>query len=200
MEVETFKAPKSKGRAKTHLRRKRQESSSSESEEEEEESEEDNSSGDDSDPDAERKKDMQERDEFANRLKSRDKEKTRSVMTKSDKKAYEEASKRLRLEQEDRKKIIPELRKQSRRDYLKKRGKDKLEDLEADIEDEIRFFGHEKLTSREKKDLEYKKTVLKLAKEHRSAGELEKVDRYYIPRDDVKPQDKYVEDKTGEYV
>ncbi|XP_005090962.1 pre-mRNA-splicing factor ATP-dependent RNA helicase DHX16 [Aplysia californica] len=197
MEVETFKAPKFGSRSK-HLRKKK-ESSSSESDEEEEESEEDNqgaSSDDDSDPDMERKKDLKERDEFAKRLRDKDKEKTRSVMSKSDKKAYEEAKKRLKLEQEDRKKIIPELRKQSRRDYLKKRGNDKLEDLEADIEDEIRFFGKEKLTKREQKDLEYKKTVLKLAKEHRAAGELEKVDRYYIPKDDVKPQEKYVEDKS----
>ena len=39
-------------------------------------------------------------------------------------------------------------------------------------------------TKREKHDLAYKKTVLSLAKQHRSASELEKVDRYYMPADD----------------
>ena len=68
--------------------------------------------------------------------------------------AFEEAKKRLQLAEEDRKKMvnvnislfawllillwvkIPELRKKSRRDYLKKRRKDKLEELRDDIVDE----------------------------------------------------------------
>lgn len=57
-------------------------------------------------------------------------------------------------------------------------------------------LAYSRLTKREQDDIEYKKKVLKLAKEHRAAGEIEKIDRYYIPRDDVKPQEKYVEDKT----
>lgn len=56
-------------------------------------------------------------------------------------KAYEEARKRLEMEAEDRKKIIPELRKKSRRDYLKKRNVDKLDDLEAELMDEEYLFG-----------------------------------------------------------
>ena len=55
--------------------------------------------------------------------------------------AYEEATKRLKLEQEDRRKIIPELRKKSRRDYLDKRGKEKLEDLELELNEEDYYFG-----------------------------------------------------------
>ena len=39
-------------------------------------------------------------------------------------------------------------------------------------------------TKREKHDLDYKKTVLSLTKQHRSASDLEKVDRYFIPADD----------------
>ena len=42
-----------------------------------------------------------------------------------------------------------------------------------------------RLTKREKADLDYKKNILKLAKEHEKAGEIEKVDRYYMPKDDV---------------
>ena len=33
--------------------------------------------------------------------------------------------------------------------------------------------------------MEYKKKILNLAKEHQKAGDLEKVDRYYMPKDDV---------------
>ncbi|RUS74189.1 hypothetical protein EGW08_018057 [Elysia chlorotica] len=203
MQTSTFKQPKggTKGR---NIRKKRESSESSEEDvpvkrtgQEDKGTSSDSSESDsDSDPDHERKKDLKERDEFASRLREKDKDKTRSVMSKSDKKAFEEAKKRLKLEQEDRKKIIPDLRKKSRRDYLKKRGKDKLEDLEADIAEEEYFFGGSQLTAREKKNLEYKRKVLKLAKEHRAAGEIEKVDRYHIPREDEKPQEKYVEDRS----
>ena len=51
------------------------------------------------------------------------------------------------------------------------------------------------MTKREKAELDYKKKMLKLAKEHEQAGEVEKVNRYFMPKDDVKPQDKYIEDK-----
>lgn len=38
-----------------------------------------------------------------------------------------------------------------------------------------------RLTVKERKRLEYKEKVLSLAKDHKSAGEIEKVDRYVIP-------------------
>ncbi|WAR30568.1 DHX16-like protein [Mya arenaria] len=77
----------------------------------------------------------------------------------------------------NRDKIIPEIRKKSRREYLKKRQFDKLEELEADVQDEMYLFGDQNLSKRERQDLEYKRTVLKLAKEHKSAGDVEKVNR-----------------------
>ncbi|KAK2143518.1 hypothetical protein LSH36_834g00067 [Paralvinella palmiformis] len=145
---------------------------------------------------AERMQDLNERDAFASRLKEKDKEKTRQVMSKTERKAHEEAVRRLQMESLDRKKLVPELRKKSRRQYLGKRELDKLEDLEAEIEEEEYFFSDVKLTEKERKRLEYKKNVLKLAKEHKETRDMEKVDRYYLPRDDVKPSDKYVEDKA----
>lgn len=61
-----------------------------------------------------------------------------------DKKAYEEAAKRLKLEVESREKIIPRLRVESRRKYLEKRKEDKVAELEADIiDDEYLFNEHE---------------------------------------------------------
>ncbi|XP_066295564.1 pre-mRNA-splicing factor ATP-dependent RNA helicase DHX16-like [Branchiostoma lanceolatum] len=131
----------------------------------------------------ERVRDLEERDAFAERLKEKDKEKTRNIMERSDKKAYEEAQKRLKMAEEDKKKMLPELRKKSRRDYLKKREVDKLDELEADVLDEEYLFAETKLTAREKKELDYKKKVLSLAKEHKKAGDVEKVNRYYMPED-----------------
>ncbi|XP_074655901.1 pre-mRNA-splicing factor ATP-dependent RNA helicase DHX16-like isoform X2 [Tubulanus polymorphus] len=136
--------------------------------------------------------DLKERDEFATRIKERDKEKTRNIVEKSDKKAYEEAAKRLQLENEDRKKIVPQLRKESRRDYLKKRQAEKVDALEADIVDDEYLFSGEK----EKHDFQYKKTILKLAKEHRKAGEIEKISRYHMPKDGEKSSDLYIEDES----
>ena len=142
-------------------------------------------------------KDLEQRDAFSQRLRDKDKQQTRNVLSKSEKKAYEEAKKRLEMESADRRTIVPELRKQSRRDYLGKRREYKIEDLEAEIIEEDLFFGGEaKLTEREKKNVEYKKTVLKLAKEYEKVGDVEKTKRYYIPKETDKPSDKYVEDES----
>ncbi|KAH7984342.1 hypothetical protein HPB52_019567 [Rhipicephalus sanguineus] len=130
----------------------------------------------DSDPEDERLRDLKERDEFAARLRDRDKEKTRNIVERSDKKAFEEAAKRLKLEAEDRQRLLPKLRVESRRQYLEKRKEDKLVELEADIHDEQFLFSDVKLTDRERKELEYKQKVLQLAKEHDKARELEKDD------------------------
>ena len=48
------------------------------------------------------------------------------------------------METGDQKKVVPELRKKSRRDYLKKRQVDKLEEIEGDIIDEEYLFGGQK--------------------------------------------------------
>ncbi|KAG8184558.1 hypothetical protein JTE90_007674 [Oedothorax gibbosus] len=129
----------------------------------------------------ERIEDLKERDEFTARLKKKDKDKTRNIVAKSDRRAFEEAAKRLRLEAEDRKKIIPKLRVESRREYLVKRKENKLLELEGDIQDEEYLFSDVPLTEAEKKELQYKKKILELAKQHDKAKELEKIERYRMP-------------------
>ncbi|CAN7992938.1 unnamed protein product [Ixodes hexagonus] len=156
----------------------------------------------DSDPEDERLKDLKERDEFAARLRDKDKDKTRNIVERSDKKAFEEAAKRLKLEAEDRKKILPKLRVESRRKYLEKRKEDKLIELEGDIQDEQFLFSDVKLSERERKELEYKQKVLTLAKEHEKARELQNVQRYRMPeekkgKDDI---EEYVEVDAKEQV
>lgn len=149
--------------------RRRQHSSSSESADSEEQ---------------DRRKDIKERDEFSKRMKSKDEDRTRKVAeSKSQKQAYEEAAKRLRLESDDRERLVPKLRVQSRRDYLAKRKDDKVAELEADILDDEYLFDEAKITDREKKEREHKKTLLSIAKDHEKARNLERVQRYHMPKD-----------------
>lgn len=134
----------------------------------------------------ERLRDLEERDAFAERLRRRDRDRTRHVLARPDAKAYEEAQKRLKVAEEDQKTMVPELRKKSRREYLAKRERDKLEELEAEIADEEYLFGEETLTGAERRELEYKRRVRDLAREYKRAGEkekLEKSNRYYMPEE-----------------
>uniref|UniRef100_A0A8C7R3M2 RNA helicase n=1 Tax=Oncorhynchus mykiss TaxID=8022 RepID=A0A8C7R3M2_ONCMY len=180
------KKSKDRGDKRKHLRKREESQSSSEEEtpkretgckEEEEEWEKE---------ERERVLDLEERDAFAERMKLKDKDKTRNIMERTDKKGYEEAQKRLKMAEEDHKKILPELRKESRRNYLSKREAEKLEDLEAEIADEEYLFSTDALTERERKELEYKRNLRDLAKDYKKAGAKEKEERknrYYMPEE-----------------
>lgn len=81
---------------------------------------------------------------------------------------------------------MPELRKRSRWEYLQKREAEKLDDLEAEIADDEYLFSTEELTEREKRDLEYKRTLRDLARDYKKAGAKEKEERknrYYMPEE-----------------
>ncbi|XP_014892384.1 pre-mRNA-splicing factor ATP-dependent RNA helicase DHX16 isoform X1 [Poecilia latipinna] len=134
----------------------------------------------------ERLLDIEERDAFAQRVRQKDKEKTRNIAERTDKKAYEEAQKRLKMAEDDQRNMLPELRKRSRWEYLKKREEEKLEDLEAEIIDEEYLFSKEELTERERRELEYKRTLRDLAKDYKQAGakeQEERKNRYYMPEE-----------------
>ena len=142
----------------------------------------------------ERAQDISERDDFHKRMIEKDREKQRNIVSKSDKRAYEEAKKRLEQEAMDQEKVIPELRKKSRYRYLEERKAKKVDELKDDIMDDEFLFNEEELTAKEKKEREYKKTVLKLAKQYDAAGEIEKVQRYRMPTDKKgNENDRYVE-------
>uniref|UniRef100_A0A4W6BZA6 Pre-mRNA-splicing factor ATP-dependent RNA helicase DHX16 n=1 Tax=Lates calcarifer TaxID=8187 RepID=A0A4W6BZA6_LATCA len=177
---------KDRGNKRKHIRKKKESESSSEDEspkriiqkeEEEEEWEKE---------ERERLQDIEERDAFALRVRQKDKEKTRNIAERTDKKAYEEAQKRLEMAVDDQKNMLPELRKRSRWEYLKKRESEKLEDLEAEIKDEEYLFSTDELTDREKKELEYKRTLRDLARDYKKAGakeQEERKNRYYMPEE-----------------
>ncbi|XP_008322252.1 pre-mRNA-splicing factor ATP-dependent RNA helicase DHX16 [Cynoglossus semilaevis] len=205
------KKSKDKPNKRSHIRLKKESQSSSEDEttksasisdlknEEEEEEEEWEKE------ERERLQDIKERDAFAERVRQKDKEKTRNISERTDRKAYEEAQKRLKMAEEDQNNMLPELRKQSRREYLKKREAEKMEDLEAEIIDEEYLFATDELTEREKKDLEYKRTLRDLAKDYKKAGvkeQEERKNRYYIPEEkrnkEVPQRDLELEETTME--
>ena len=62
--------------------------------------------------------------------------------------------------------MTPQLREESRRQYLAKRKDDKVKELATAIADDEYLFDEHTLTKREKKEREYKKTVLGLANEY----------------------------------
>lgn len=69
---------------------------------------------------------------------------------------------------------------------MKKREAEKLEDLEAEIIDEEYLFTTDHMTEREKKELQYKRTLLDLAKDYKKAGakeQEERKNRYYMPEE-----------------
>ena len=137
-------------------------------------------------------KDKKDRDEFAARLKKRDEDRTKKKMADAQdprKALYEN------MNEDEKQSLVPDLRKKSRRDYLKKREKDQLEALEDDIRDEEYLFKPGELTERERQDLKYKKEILQLAKSHKKAKEIEKVNRYFVPKDDIGLHQDYFEEK-----
>ncbi|XP_068034519.1 pre-mRNA-splicing factor ATP-dependent RNA helicase DHX16 isoform X3 [Anomalospiza imberbis] len=82
--------------------------------------------------------------------------------------------------------MIPELRKRSRREYLAKREREKLEELEQEIQDEELLFGEEALTAPERRELRYKRRLRDLARDYKRAGaqeQLERSSRYHIPEE-----------------
>ena len=84
----------------------------------------------------------------------------------------------------------------SRQEYLKKREEKKIEELEADLLDAETIFAGEKLSKKELEELEYKRTVLDLAKKRKQAQEdLNRDDGYHMPtaydKEGAAPSERY---------
>ncbi|CAH8491404.1 unnamed protein product [Heterobilharzia americana] len=178
--------------------RQRQESESSTDNENVEEENQDESSGleEYEKEELNRQNDLKERDAFVKRLVDRDQQETKRLSARAMSR-HEEALRRIAAGEIGREEMITELRKASRRAYLRKRQSDKLADLQAEIQDEELFFDNEELTEAEKAELEYKKTILAVAKSHQQAGELETVTRYYIPTEEKRPEDRELKESEA---
>lgn len=138
-----------------------------------------------------RLRDLAERDEFAKRMRNKDKDSTRKVVEdhSSSRLNPELAARRLLADDQDaRKQAMPGLRERSRQEYLAKRSQQQIELLRQEIRDEERYFRGQKLSKREMRDLEYKKEVLRLAEER---SKIEDGDQgYMMPEDYITEQGK----------
>ena len=128
--------------------------------------------------------DAEEKAEFERRLKERDLKATKKLVeNKLSKEELADIDRRKRAEGAgDKSHAVKDLRKASRREYLKKREEAKLDELEQAVEDEKQLFEGEELTEKERAELAYKERVLQLAKERkRQLEELEHDDAYHMP-------------------
>lgn len=148
----------------------------------------------DDDSEEERVKDLKERDEFAERLKKRDEKKTRKLKGGKGDAGEEEEKKIENMTAEEHENMMKDLRKKARRDYVKKRRVEKLEELKEDIEDDERLFESRELTAREKLEREYKKKIYKFASEYENLNQVQKENRYMMPKDDLQIVDNFEEE------
>lgn len=154
--------------------------------------------------DDERERDRREKEEFEQRLKEKDEARTRKLAEKRIPKAELEELERRRAAEEadDRKGMVKTMREISRQEYLKKREEAKLEELKEALEDEKYLFQGVQLTEKERRDLEYKEQVYRLAVERKKQlDELEQDDAYHMPTgyEDAKGRSQKYEVLTQRY-
>ena len=150
-------------------------------EEEEEEEEEDSETR----RERERERDQEEKREFENRLRLKDDERTKKLDNKIKKgRGRDGEEDELAVDEEEKNKgLVPDLRKVSRQEYLKKRELQKLEELKEQIADDEKTYAlsGRSLTEKQKKDLEYKKQTLALAEAQLKNVEESKEELYQMP-------------------
>jgi len=141
----------------------------------------------------ERLRDLEERDAFADRVRDRDRERTKKVVEDRSSKnagAAADAAKRRLLadDGEARNQAMPSLRQHSRQEYLTKREIQQIELLRKEIADDESLFHGMKISKREKADLARKKELLRLVEERLKIDD--KFDGYQLPEDYITEQGK----------
>jgi pre-mRNA-splicing factor ATP-dependent RNA helicase DHX16 len=140
-----------------------------------------------------RDEDLRERDEFAERVRKRDKDKTKKIVEDRSSKqsgAAAEAAQRRQLADDSvaRTLAMPSLRERSRQDYLTKRELQQVELLRKEIADDEALFRGMRVSKREQRDLDRKKEVLQLVEERLKIDD--KWDGYMLPEDYITEQGK----------
>ena len=148
----------------------------------------------------ERIKDLQERDEFAARLKQKDQDKTKKLVADhSSKDAMDlDAHKRRDLanDPEARQAVMPEIRERARQVYLSKREKQKLKELRLRIADEEFLFDGEELTEEERRRHEYNKELLRIAEERVKVDDM--ANAYAMPESYIDEKGKLMKQKQDQ--
>ncbi|WWD17844.1 hypothetical protein CI109_102288 [Kwoniella shandongensis] len=138
----------------------------------------------------EREEDLRARDEFAERMKEKDKDRTKKLVTDRSTKSKGglEASQRAALadDPEARKAVMEDLRLHSRQEYLTKREQQRLDLLKMEIEDEKILFRNQKMSKRELEDFERKKELIKIMEARQRIDD--GTDGYMLPDDYITEQ------------
>ena len=146
-----------------------------------------NDNNNDDDENRKRLRDQQEKREFEERLRMKDDEKTKKYDNDRGKSNKNNAADNKEEVDEDEEEVerglVPDLRKVSRQEYLKKRELQKLEELKEQIADDEKIYEYSgrPLTEKQKKDLEYKKKTLALAEAQLRNVEESKEEVYQMP-------------------
>ena len=145
------------------------------------------------DEESRRARDLRERDEFAERMKQRDQDRTKRVVEDRSSKnagAAAEAAQRRQLADDTaaRTLALPSLREHSRQQYLTKRELQQVELLRKEIADDESLFRGMQISKREQRELDRKKEVLKLVEERLKIDD--KWDGYMLPEDYITEQGK----------
>lgn len=141
----------------------------------------------------ERLEDLKDRDAFAERVRERDKNRTKKVVEDRSSKlsgAAADAARRRQLadDSEARGAAMPSLRIHSRQEYLTKRELQQIELLRKEIADDEALFSGMKISKRERAELDRKKELLKLVEERMKIND--KYDGYQLPEDYITEQGK----------
>ncbi|KAH7100373.1 hypothetical protein BKA62DRAFT_252983 [Auriculariales sp. MPI-PUGE-AT-0066] len=141
-----------------------------------------------------RSRDLKERDEFAQRMRDKERDKTKKLVedrsSRANAGAAAEAAERRRYVDDAAARVaaMPSLREHSRREYLTKRELQQIELLRREVQDEAALFRGMKMSKRELQDFEYKKEVLRLAEDRLKIDD--KHDGYALPEDYLTEQGK----------
>jgi pre-mRNA-splicing factor ATP-dependent RNA helicase DHX16 len=134
----------------------------------------------------ERLDDLKERDEFSERMRERDKQKTKKVVEDRSSKATGAAAeaairRQLAEDVEARTVALPSLRQHSRQEYLTKREIQQIELLRKEIQDEENLFSGMRVSKRERENIDRKKELLRLVEERLKIND--KWEGYQLPED-----------------
>eukprot|EP00308_Calcidiscus_leptoporus_P000324 CAMPEP_0119379980 /NCGR_PEP_ID=MMETSP1334-20130426/54975_1 /TAXON_ID=127549 /ORGANISM="Calcidiscus leptoporus, Strain RCC1130" /LENGTH=1061 /DNA_ID=CAMNT_0007399645 /DNA_START=58 /DNA_END=3243 /DNA_ORIENTATION=+ len=134
---------------------------------------------------AQRQRDIEERDALVERMRARDAERTRKL-AHNDPDALALEGRRVAESElvgardgDEQAELVSKLRTAARRKYLKEREQKKLAEAGDDIVDEEFLFGDVSLTAKEREEVELKKKLYGYAKERVSITD--KVERYHMP-------------------
>lgn len=145
-------------------------------------------------------KDLKERDDFAERLKQRDAEKTKKLVEdRSSTNEGKEVARRRALAEDAaaREAAMPDLRLRSRQEYLKKREAEKIALLRKQvIEESEELRSNPDLTRREKDDFAKNRELLRIAEERMKIDDYR--DGYTMPEDYITEKGKIDRKKKEE--